>query len=149
MQPKSNIILLCFVMMLAACGCDSQKPTPFASIDEVLKRNSHYTEYELLETFGNAKPPFYRSSTGDVVLNEGANNKACKYTEHGASYKEDLSQYNQEIVLSFIKDSSDNTRVLVLGRKSKTNQPRSRTMACTQELDRRAWSVHLFTPRPG
>jgi hypothetical protein len=106
-------------MTLATCGCDSQEPTPFASIDAVLERNSRYSEYELLETFGNAKPPFYRSSSGDVVLNEGANKKACRYTEHGASHKEDLSQYNQEIILSFLKDSSDNTRVLVLGRKSK------------------------------
>jgi hypothetical protein len=106
-------------MAFATCGCDGQAPRHFASIDEVLETNSHYSEYELLETFGNAKPPFYRSNSGDVVLNEGANKKTCRYTEHGASHREDLSKYNQEILLSFLKDSSDNSRVLVLGRKSK------------------------------
>lgn len=86
---------------------------------EVLESNSHCSEYELLETYGNAKPPFYRSNAGGVVLNEGENKKARRYTEHGVSYREDISKYNQAILLSFLKESSDNTRVLVLGRRSK------------------------------
>ncbi len=119
MQLQRYIILLCSITAFVTCGCYSQKPRSFASIDEVLQTNSNYSEYELLEMFGNAEPPFYRSSAGDVVLNEGAHKKACRYTEHGASHREDLSKYNQEILLSFLKDSSDNSRVLVLGRKSK------------------------------
>ncbi len=119
MKPKRYIILLCFVTALATYGCAGQVPRTFVSIEEVLETNSLYSEYELLETFGNAKPPFYRSSSGDIVLNEGANKKACRFTEHGTSHREDLSKYNQEILLSFLKDSSDNTRVLVLGRKAK------------------------------
>lgn len=119
MQPKGCIILVCFVTVFAICGCNRQTPGPFASIDEVLERNSHYSEYELLETLGTAKPPFCRSSAGDVVLNEGANKKAYRYTEHGATHRVDLSKYNQEVLLSFLKDSNDNTRVLVLGRRSK------------------------------
>ncbi len=85
----------------------------------MLESNSNCSEYELLETYGNAKPPFSRSNRGDVVLNEGENKKACRYTEHGVSHREDLSKYNQAILLSFLKESSDYTRVLVLGRRSK------------------------------
>ena len=119
MQPKGYIILVFLVTVLTVFGCSRQTRRYFASIDEVLESNSHYSEYELLETYGNAKPPFYRSSAGDVVLNEGANKKACRYTEHGVSHRVDLSKYNQAILLSFLKDPSDNTLVLVLGRTSK------------------------------
>jgi hypothetical protein len=112
-------IFLCSILALITLGCNGPKERPFASIDEVLETNGRYAEYELLKTFGTAKPPFYRSNNLDLVLNSGARKKGVRYSERGMTQRQDLSEYNQEILVSFLKDSSDNACVLVLGRKPK------------------------------
>lgn len=115
-------IFLCSILALTTLGCDSPKQRPFASIDEVLETNGRYAQYELLKTFGTAKSPLYRSNNLDLVLNSGARKKAVRYSERGMTQRQDLSEYDQEILVCFLKDSSDNACVLVLGRKPKIQE---------------------------
>lgn len=119
MTIRRFIIFFCCIFTLPTLGCDGPKQRPFASIDEVLKTNGRYAEYELLETFGAAESPFYRSKYLDLVLNSGARKKGVRFSERGIAQRQDLSEYDQEILVSFLKDSSDNACILVLGRKPK------------------------------
>ncbi len=114
-------IFLCSILALSTLGCDSPKQRPFASIEEVLETDGRYAEYELLKIFGTARPPFYRSNNLDLVLNSGERKKRVRYSERGMTQRQELSEYNQEIHLSFLKDSSDNACVLVLGRKTQNS----------------------------
>jgi len=119
MRVRRFNIFICSILALTTLGCDSSKQRPFASIDEVLETNGRYADYELLKRFGTAKPPFYRSKNLDLVLNSGARKKGVRYSERGMTQRQDLSEYDQEILVSFLRDSSDNACVLVLGRKPK------------------------------
>jgi hypothetical protein len=112
-------MILCSILALSTLGCDSPKQRHFASIEEVLETNNRYAEYELLETIGTAEPPYFRSGSGDVVSSAGKRKRVVRYIERGMIQRRELSGYEQEILVSFLQDASDNACVLVLGRKPK------------------------------
>ena len=122
-MPHPRIYLaFCIIFTLSILGCDSQTRRPFASIEEVLESNGRYAEYELLETIGTAEPPFFRSGSGDVVSSAGKRKRVVRYIEQGMIQRHELSGYDQEILVSFLQDASDNACVLVLGRKRKIQE---------------------------